>query len=85
MTSFVRNRLAKTAMYGEINDVIRIHTDNVNFKTYKNDLMKNRKINPEDKTTGNLKFTVVQLDLVKRSITHCHTYLILWGLVSAIL
>ena len=59
MTSFARNRLAETAIYGGIDDVIRIHTDNVSFKTNKDDLMRNRKIDPEKKTTGNLKFTVV--------------------------
>ena len=59
MTSFARNRLAETAIYGGIDDVIRLHTDNVTFKTNKDDLMKNRKIEPEEKTTGNLKFTVV--------------------------
>ena len=57
MSSFARIRIAETAIYGGIDDVIRIHTDNVTFKCNKDEKMKNRDIKPEDKTTGNLKWT----------------------------
>ena len=46
MTLFARNRLAATAIHGGIDDAITIHTDNVTIKTKKDDLIKNRKIDP---------------------------------------
>ena len=54
LTSYGRNRTATIAL-NDIDNVIRIHTDNVTF-TKAQDLSKTKNISLEDKTTGYLKW-----------------------------
>ena len=65
LMSFARNRIASTAIWGGIEDVIRIHTDNVTFKENKDEKMSTCRIEKEPKTTGNLKWTVVNAQPTK--------------------
>jgi hypothetical protein len=57
LVSYARNRTAKVAMK-DIDSVLRIHTDAVCFSK-EQDMSNVKNIFPEDKTTGNLKWTVI--------------------------